>query len=277
MIGPWFGPRERHTPRDKPGRNPYHAPMHAVMVDVEVPEVGGALQIGGDEASHALRVKRLETGQCLRVLDGAGVVAIARITGTRKGGRDGLVMDAMVERRDQTPFPGVLPWVEVLSATPKGGRVDEMIDALSQVGAASWSPLDTERGVVDPREHKLARMERIARESAKQCGRAWVLRIGEKQSFDSALASGGEANVAAVIMADAAGDSWSRVEAKLAGGAKLRILIGPEGGWTDAERERARAAGVMMASFGPHVMRIEQAAAAACAVVMAGARRLGEE
>lgn len=251
--------------------------MHAVMVDVEVPPVGEVLRIGGDEASHALRVKRLEPGQRLRVLDGAGFVAIARLTGTHKGGREGLVMEALIEQRDQSPFPGVSPWVDVLSATPKGARVDEMIDALSQVGAASWSPLETERGVVDPREHKLARLERIARESAKQCGRAWVLRIEGKQELDAAMRADHAGAACTIIMADATGEPWPSVAASLAAAPRVRLLIGPEGGWTDAERQRARAAGARLVRFGPHVMRIEQAAAAASAVLMAGATRIGDE
>lgn len=251
--------------------------MHAVMVDVEVPPAGGVLRIGGDEASHALRVKRLEPGHRLRVLDGAGAVAVARITGTHKGGREGLVMETVIEQRDQTPFPGVSPWVDLFSATPKGGRVDEMIDALSQVGAASWSPLETERGVVDPREHKLARLERIARESAKQCGRAWVLRIEGKQSLDTSTRTNRPGEAATVIMADASGEPWPQAAAALTHLQRVRLLIGPEGGWTDAERQQAHAAGARLVRFGPHVMRIEQAAAAACAVVMAGANRTGEQ
>lgn len=250
--------------------------MHAVMVDVEVPAVGGVLRIGGDEASHTLRVKRLEPGHRIRVLDGAGVVAVARITSTHKGGREGLVMETQIEQRDQTPFPGVSPWVDVLSATPKGGRVDEMIDAISQVGAATWSPLETERGVVDPREHKMARLERIARESAKQCGRAWVLRIEGKRSIDAATRTNQPGESAVVIMADASGHPWPHVAETLSGSPRVRLLIGPEGGWTDAERQRAHAAGARLVRFGPHVMRIEQAAASACAVVMAGATRIGE-
>lgn len=244
------------------------------MLDHAIPPVGALLDISGDEASHALRVKRLESGHRLRLLDGAGVVATGVIAGTRKGGREGLTMEVRIDSRREQPFPGVRPWVDVLTATPKGGRVDEMIDGLSQVGAASWGPLETARGVVDPREHKLARLERIARESAKQCGRSWVLRIAGKSDLATALR--GEPNVV-TVMADAAGQPWSELEPQHRAASKVRLLIGPEGGWTTQELEQARAAGARVARFGPHIMRIEQAAVAAAAVVMANAVCLDEQ
>lgn len=51
--------------------------------------------------------------------------------------------------------------------------------------------------------------------------------------------------------------------------AEIHLLIGPEGGWSDAERAAARAAGAVLASFGPHVMRVETAAVVAAASVLA--------
>jgi 16S rRNA (uracil1498-N3)-methyltransferase len=149
----------------------------------------------------------------------------------------------------------------VWSATPKGPRAAELIEQLSQVGAAAWRPLMTERGVVDPGDVKVERLRRVALESAKQCGRAWVMEIGDPSPLDAALGAGDEP----VVVADAAGGRYRPA----AGAASVRVLIGPEGGWSDAERVAICAApGITFASFGPHVMRIETAAVAAAAIIL---------
>lgn len=237
--------------------------MHRVFLEQVLPLVGQSLVIGGEEAVHALRVKRLEVGDHLQVMDGAGTVAEAEIVSVVKGGkRDGPTIDAKVVGRQEVAR--TLPSLQVCTATPKGARLDEMIDGLSQVGAAAWSPLETQRGVVDPRESKLARLERIAREAAKQCGRAWIMDVGASMPFDLALrAEAGQR----VVLADATGGGFRPEPSATA----IRLLVGPEGGWTGDELAWARAAGATVARFGVHTMRIEVAAVVAAGCIMGSA------
>jgi 16S rRNA (uracil1498-N3)-methyltransferase len=152
--------------------------------------------------------------------------------------------------------PRARPELTLLAAAPKGDRLEGMIDGLSQVGVGTWSPLLSERTVVEPRAGKLERLHRVAIEAMKQCGRAWLLEIGESVGFDTALAG-------RVVMADASGAPYQRTGAE-----KLTLLIGPEGGWSEAELATARVAGVQVARFGVHTMRTETAAMVAAAVVM---------
>lgn len=234
--------------------------MHRVLLEQALPSLGQTLVITGDEAVHALRVKRLDIGDDIQIMDGAGVVARAKIESVQKGGkRDGPVIGASIV--ESAVIPRILPRLEVCSATPKGARLDDMIDGLSQVGAACWSPLETQRGVVDPREAKLARLDRIAREAAKQCGRAWIMGIGSSMPCDAALKSppGGR-----VVLADASGSAFVHDPTT----ADLRLLVGPEGGWTAEELQQARAAGASIARFGVHTMRIEVAAVVAAGYIM---------
>lgn len=240
--------------------------MHRILVD-HIPAAGGRLVVAGDEAEHAVRVKRLEPGDAAELLDGMGVVASARVESVQRGARGrGALLEVAIVHRFETPFPGVSPVVEVFTAVPKGPRADEMVDQLSQVGAACWSPLETARSVMEPREGKWSRLERIARESAKQCGRSWVMRLGRPATLTEALGSDG----GPVVLADASGRPWSD---DLTGALSVRVLIGPEGGWTPKELELARRSGARIVRFGPNVMRIETAAVAACAVLMARGRR----
>lgn len=227
---------------------------HTLFCDSTSLSDAATLVIGGDEAEHAVRSKRLRAGDVVSVTDGRGTVVTGRIDAARKSS----VELTVVER---STAPRMRPAVRVYSATPKGPRLDKMIDQLSQAGAASWSPLDTALGVVDPGDKKMDRAHRIAVESAKQCARAWVMEIGESVGFDAVLGSvraGG-----AVIVADASGPPYAAVDAE-----EIVVVVGPEGGFTEPELARAREAGAVVASFGPLVMRIETAAVAAAAIVM---------
>ena len=231
-----------------------------------VPPVGGIALIEGDEAKHAVRVKRIEPGNAVQLLDGAGTVADGAVLGTealteeqqaRRARRGEWLLPVRIER--VTRAAPVRPALHVLTATPKGARLEEMIDGLSQVGAASWSPLETQRGVVDPRDTKLARLERVAVEASKQCGRPWLLKTGPQRRFVDAVAW----NSGPVILADAGGGAYAPQGAE-----DISLLIGPEGGWTQGELQAAERAGVRIYSFGPHVMRIEIAAVAASAIIL---------
>ncbi|MEM9082124.1 MAG: 16S rRNA (uracil(1498)-N(3))-methyltransferase [Planctomycetota bacterium] len=218
-----------------------------VMSPGEIPEIGGFCVIEGDEAKHALRVKRVTEGDSLRLVDGTGTLA----TGTVKGARRILE----VEITDRQTIPPLQPIVEVCSATPKGPRAEKMIDQLAQVGVSLWRPMRTKLGVVDPQGNKLSRMDRIAFEAIKQSGQAHVMRIGEAIDFEEAIQA--EPGVE-VCMADLG----EEVGAFCPSGSHFRLLIGPEGGFLDEERKAAKAAGVQSFSLGTSILRIETAAVA---------------
>ncbi len=238
--------------------------MHRITVPGADLQEAETLLVDGEEAHHALRVRRLRRGECVEVLDGRGKVARARIAEIEKlGKREGWQMALMVEHvRTEAP---IVPRVEIFSEPPKGHELERMIDQLSQLGIARWSPMACERSEVDPRAGKMERLGRIAREASKQCGRAWFLEIGERVSFDEALRGvPGER----VVVCHMSGRAWQadgdRVD-------RVRLLIGPVGDLSEAELARARRAGAEICVFGPLTMRIETACCAAGAVIMAGA------
>ena len=219
----------------------------------------GAVVIGGEEARHAIRVKRLEKGEPVEVLDGAGRVGVGVFTDSKRV-EDGWQATVTVEtiRRE----PALRPRLTVCAAAPKGNRLDEMIDGLSQSGVAQWRPLTTARSGPVPATdgRKGERLRRIAAEASKQCGRAWLLEIGEPLAFAEALrAEAGQA----VVLAHADAEAHAGT-----GTPAVRLLIGPEGGWSPEELEAARASGVRAARFGPHTMRVETAAVVAAAVIL---------
>jgi 16S rRNA (uracil1498-N3)-methyltransferase len=233
--------------------------LHAIYFP-HLAAASGPITIQGEEAHHALRVKRLEIGDEVRLLDGRGTVVAARLASSRKVRGEWEVEIEILSTRRVEPAK---PRLTVLSAAPKGERLDALIDGLSQAGAAAWGLLQTDRTVVEPRQGKLGRLERIAVEAMKQCGRAWMLEIGEPVAFEEALNRLGR-----VVIADGSGGPYQS-----SGESDVALLVGPEGGWSEKELTRARAKGVQAASFGPHVMRIETAAVVGAGVVMQATTR----
>jgi 16S rRNA (uracil1498-N3)-methyltransferase len=250
--------------------------MHRVFVDA-LPSEPQTLAIEGDEAAHALRVKRVRSGEHVELLDGRGHVAAGVVLDPRDAAPGAAAFLPPRRRGEEAPLlvriesvravEPLRPRLEVLTAAPKGPRLADLIDQLAQAGAASWAPLSTARSVVDPREARLERLVRVAREAGKQCGRAWTLGIGPPADLPAALA---HAPGLMAVVADASGEPWrhhAAVESYT-----VRLLVGPEGGWTPEELDRARAAGATIARFGPHTMRIETAAVVAAGVILAHAR-----
>ena len=239
--------------------------MHNVLVE-NLEHAGTTVAVEGDQARHAVRVRRMVPGEPLVLLDGAGRTASAVVEDSDKNGPQGS-WRLLVRVTEVTNHPKPHPAVHVLCPAPKGDLLETMIDQLSQVGAASWRPLDTERSEREPRRGRLDRLARIAQESAKQCGRPWLLEIGDGVAFADALGLPGavmsDAGGLAVVrvFADRPADRWSQ---------GIHVLVGPEGGFSDRERSMAIAAGLETLGLGPHVMRIGTAAVIAASAIVQG-------
>lgn len=230
---------------------------------------GSLVTIDGEEAHHAWRVKRLDVGHLVRLVDARGAWSDATIARLSKRGRDWAIEASL----GQTHLaPPATPIVHALVAPPKGDRLADMIDQLSQVGAASWTPLLCQRTIVEPREAKIERLHRIAIEAMKQCGRTHALAINPPIKIMDFLRS----SPAHAIIADASGAPLrampgvaARAPEANASPHDIHLLIGPEGGFTPAELDAARAHAVHVASLGVHTMRIETAAVVGVGLLMA--------
>lgn len=242
--------------------------MHHLIVDRIEPDQA-QMAIEGEQARHAVRVRRMDPGERLVLMDGAGTKATATVAGSDKNGPNSswrlLVKIDSVEHQ-----PPPEPTVHVICPAPKGDLLETMIDQLSQVGAASWRPLDTERSEREPRRGKIDRLIRITHESAKQCGRPWFMDIYEGIPFVEAI------RLPNAVVADAGGLPAEEVVRAMPAEprAGIHVLVGPEGGFSAAERSLAHGAGLAVVDLGPHVLRIGTAAVVgASAFVRAVTRR----
>lgn len=224
-------------------------------------ETGAQITIGAEEAQHAVRVRRLSEGAAIELLDGKGARAVAAIERIDRVGKDKhWSVLARIEAVDREPRRS--PRIEVCGSTPKGSHLEEMIDGLSQVGCDAWRPLICDHTVVEPRQGKLDRLERIARESAKQCGRPWLLEIGEPISFQDAI--GDERHCCVIAHADMRPATGPLTPSPMG----FRLLVGPEGGFSERELSLATASGIPLVRLGPHIMRIEVASVVGAAFLL---------
>lgn len=233
---------------------------HTVLFsDLAAAEPSSCIQIQGPEAHHAVCVKRIRAGERVRLLDGAGSIAIGTLTqivGSKSRPEITIQLETIVHH------PKPAPAVEIWSALPKGVRLDRMIDQLSQIGISTYRPLVCDRSQRKPETIRLEKLQRIAQEASKQCQRPWTLEFGEPISFAEALDQPG------VILADASGSTFPDCQTNHAFSDPTVILIGPEGGWSDAERAKIGATSVPVYRFGSYILRIEAAACSAGSIVL---------
>jgi 16S rRNA (uracil1498-N3)-methyltransferase len=218
----------------------------------------GSIALPATEAHHIRDVLRLEVGAAVELFDDSGNVAAAVIKHVNSAN---VVVDVeTVISQPATNFP-----VTVAAAVPKGDRADWMVEKLTELGVSHFIPLATKRSVVLPSgRNKIERWERIAIESAKQSRRSGVMSIAPLtplQEVTSAAKSGIFLSTAtdAVPIAQAIGQIRSN---------EIILLIGPEGGWTDQEIDRMRAAGFVGAGLTSTILRVETAAIVATGLAM---------
>ncbi len=209
-----------------------------------------------DQANYLGNALRLGQGAELLVFDGESGEWLARITDTGKKR-----MTLLVERctREAESVPDV--WLAF--APVKRAQTDWLVEKATELGAARLVPIITHRTIVE--RVKLERLQSIAIEAAEQCGRTRLPAITEPLPLARFLAERDGART--LYFADEAGGEAAATAFQP--GAAV-ILTGPEGGFTDDERDAIRGQGNVVAiSLGPRILRAETAALAALTIYMA--------
>lgn len=222
---------------------------------------GGAdVACSAEQANYLLNVLRLGEGVAVRVFNGRDGEwrALIRVP-RRKDCR--LTIDA------QTRPQAAGPDVDYLFAPLKHARLDYMVQKATEMGVRRLWPVITRRTVAQ--RVNLDRMRMNAIEAAEQCGLLTIPEVCEPMQLSAALAAIDAGR--RLIFCDEAAPAGSPVAA-LAETPRgpLAVLIGPEGGFDDAERTMLRARRFTLAiSLGPRIMRADTAAVAALALVNA--------
>jgi 16S rRNA (uracil1498-N3)-methyltransferase len=223
---------------------------------------GSLLTVEGDEARHAVVVKRTRVGEQVALTDGAGTTA----TGTVESADRSAMTVAVSSVRTVAPE---LPRVVVVQAIPKGERGELAVEMLTEVGADVIVPWAASRSVAVWRGERaakaLTKWRASAREAAKQARRSWFPEVREPATTDDVVALLRDAAVPVVLHEAASGPL---ADLPVPGRGEIVVVVGPEGGISDAEL--AAFAGVVAepVRLGSSVLRTSTAGVAAVAALL---------
>ncbi|MDI6741032.1 MAG: 16S rRNA (uracil(1498)-N(3))-methyltransferase [Candidatus Edwardsbacteria bacterium] len=228
------------------------------------------LTVSGEEARHIARVLRHKKGDKVVFTDGTGVEYECFLLAVS----DRAVTAQINTHRRRTNEP--IKRVTLAQAVPKGQRMDFVVEKGTELGLYAIIPLVTERSVVrgpddrsplplpgfedDPEGHKLERWKRIAIAAMKQSLRSWLPEIAPFCDFAAMMKKADDYDL--ILMADEGEKKHSLKEAVRSTKHELRkvlCLVGPEGGFSDKEKELSREKKAQVISLGPRRLRSESA------------------
>lgn len=225
--------------------------------------VGASLVLPEAAANHVTRVLRLKPGAALRLFNGEGGEYGAELVAVGK--RDATVRLGEYDGRDaESPLQIVLG-----QGVSKGERMDYTIQKAAELGISRVEPLMTERTVVnlndERRERRLQHWQGVAIGACEQCCRNRVPAVAPSVTLSQWLA---QPRAGLKLVLYHRGARRLREFTPLAG-EPVTLLIGPEGGLSEAEIAQAMAAGFQPLCLGPRILRTETAAVMALAAMQA--------
>lgn len=227
----------------------------------------GPVHVRDAEAHHLAVVCRLRPGDAVCLFNGDGHQYPARIEEVHR--REVALEVLAVESPDRE-----LPYrLDVAAPLPRGDRASYLLEKLTELGVASFTPLQTARSVVHPRETKLDKLQRHVIEASKQCGRNVLLEVRPMVEWPAFCRA--TELPSCRVLGHPGGDCARRGEKRgrdsfaetspdpfLNTFLNTVAVVGPEGGFTDEEIALARAAGWRLLDLGPRILRVETAALA---------------
>jgi 16S rRNA (uracil1498-N3)-methyltransferase len=227
--------------------------MANVRLYIDAPLSGGQpVALTRDQAHYLFGVMRLAAGDTLLVFDGRTGEWRAEVT---EAGRKGGALLCRERTRPLAPPPDL--WL--LFAPVKKARTDFIVEKAVEMGAARILPVVTD--FTNAERVRIDRLQAHAVEAAEQCGATAVPEVAEPERLDRMLAHWPEAR--RLYWADETAEGAAAFGAP----GPAAILIGPEGGFSDAERGRLRALPFVSAvALGPRILRADTAAVAALAL-----------
>lgn len=219
---------------------------------------GARIAVEGNAAHYLISVMRMKQDGVVLLFNGRDGEWAALARDIRR--RD-LTLECVEQTKPVEPVPDF--W---LCAAPiKKGRIDLVAEKACELGVSRLQPVLTSRAVVD--KLNLDRLRAHMIEAAEQCGRTVIPDIAETARLDALLKDWPDGRH--LFFADEQGGA-PMADAFAANPGVAALLIGPEGGFTDQERQAIRATpGAVAISLGPRILRAETAAIAATACWMA--------
>ena len=242
--------------------------MSAPLFLVDELPAGETGTLDGPEGHHAATVQRLRAGERLILGDGCGGTAYAEVLSVGRGAIEFRIVDRLL-------LPAHNPRLVVAQGIAKGDRGELAVQAMTEIGVDEILPWAATRSVAQWRDERGRKAREkwaaTAREAAKQARRPWLPSVGgdpdcTTKQIGARLASAD----AGFVLHEEATERLTAVELPATG--TIVLVVGPEGGISDAERDAFTAAGATTVRLGREVLRTSTAGVAALSVLSA---RLG--
>jgi 16S rRNA (uracil1498-N3)-methyltransferase len=204
-----------------------------------------------EESHHLARVLRVQTGQDITLFDGRGNVAEGIVKSLSKTS-----IEVQVSGRTTIPPPAVQ--IDLIQAVPKPDRWDLVMQKAVELGVSNIIPILTEHTEFKPNEKKTERWKKIVLNAAQQCEVRWLPKLHALNKMDAIFPVLKKYDL--VLIGSLYDGAKPLREVALTGKEKVALLIGPEGDFSQAEVDAARAEGAIAVSFGERILRTETAA-----------------
>lgn len=226
-------------------------------------EAGQLLTLPEAVARH-MQVLRLREADAITIFNGQGGEYHGSLTRLER--KSAQVMLSAFSAREAEPAHGLV----LAQALPEGTKMDWIVEKAVELGATGIQPLMASRSVVrlDPERaaKKRAHWLAIMTSAAEQCGRNRLPQLAEPLPFGAWLAQpDGHPRLLLSPRGQTSLCTWAREQ----GSQAITLIIGPEGGWSDAEEQMAVAAGALKITLGERILRTETAGLAAIAALQA--------
>ena len=227
------------------------------------------ISLTGDEARHAAKVMRLRVGEPVHLVDGVGRRLEGEVCAVSRDRVDVRIAHSLIE-----PEPS--PRIVVVQALAKGDRGERAVAVMTEVGVDVIVPWSADhcvtRWIGERAVRGADRWRSTARASAKQARRARTPDI--RPVHDTAdLEPWIRGSALAVCLDESADEALAAMRIPAAG--DITLIVGPEGGLSDGERDLLGTYGAHRASMGPNVLRTSTAGPVGAAVVLARTPRWG--
>lgn len=223
---------------------------------------GSLVEVRGDEAHHAVAVRRLREGEQVVLTDGVGTAVTGSVAST---GKRVLVVSVESVTRHDRPEPAIT----VVQALPKGERGELAAEVLTEVGVDRIVPWAASRSVTVWKGERAAkshaRWQATAREAAKQSRRSWLPTVSALASTAHVVGLIAEADLTVVLHEDASAP-LSSVDVPSFG--RIVVVVGPEGGLAPDELAAFADAGARSVHLGAEVLRTSTAGVVAVAALL---------
>lgn len=250
--------------------------MHRFFIDQST-EVDKSVIISGNDYNHLKNSLRLNIGDRVILSDGHGFDMEAEIINYSENEAELKVLNKEKSKVETD----VKVWLA--QGLPKKSKMDLIVEKATEIGFAGLIPLESKRSIVKynhkKKDKKRSRWHRVAEAAAKQSGRSVIPEIKDFYSTDNLKQLKDEFDYVLLLWEDEKKYSIKKFfkENNTAVEAKILLIIGPEGGFSEVEVEKFKnELGAKIISLGPRILRTETAGITALTAILYEKGELGD-